>query len=94
MQNFRNLDEILKILTKKITLLDFVFPKLRTPKRWLDKCLKKPVSEDTSTTNMVTGHNVVEIFITAISSHLLMAVKAIEMEKISLIDIPNLGTAC
>ena len=35
------------------------------------------LQEDPSTTNMVTGHNVVEIFIKAISSYLLMAVKAI-----------------
>ena len=38
---------------KNMTLIAFVFPKLRTPKRWLDKCLKSPVSEDLSTSNMV-----------------------------------------
>ena len=31
----------------------FVFPKLRTPNIWLDKCLKSPVSENPSTSNMV-----------------------------------------
>ena len=31
----------------------FVFPKLRTLKTWLDKCLKSPVSEDPSTRNML-----------------------------------------
>ena len=36
-----------------MTLIDFVFPKLRTLKTWLDKCLKSPVSEDPSTSNMV-----------------------------------------
>ena len=28
---------------RKMTLIDCVFPKLRTPKTWLDKCLKSPV---------------------------------------------------
>ena len=36
-----------------MTLIDFVFPKLRTPDRWSDKFLKSPVSEDSSTSNMV-----------------------------------------
>ena len=31
----------------------FVFPKLRTPKTWLDKSLKSPVSEYPSASNMV-----------------------------------------
>ena len=38
---------------QKITLIDFVFPKLRTPKTWLDKCLKSPVSEDPANRNIV-----------------------------------------
>ena len=36
-----------------MTLIDFLFPKLRTPKWWSDKCLKAPVSDDPSTSNMV-----------------------------------------
>ena len=32
-------------------LTDFVFPKLQSPKSWLDKCLKSSVSEDPSTSN-------------------------------------------
>ena len=40
---------------KKMTLIDFVFLKLRAPKTWLDKCLKSPVSEDPSRNNMVNG---------------------------------------
>ena len=36
-----------------MTLIALVFPKLRTPKTLLDKCLKSPVSEDPSTNNMV-----------------------------------------
>ena len=36
-----------------MTLRAFVFPKLRTPKTWLDKRLKSPVSDDRSRSNMV-----------------------------------------
>ena len=32
-----------KHFEQKITLIDFVFPKLRSSKAWLDKCLKSPV---------------------------------------------------
>ena len=50
---FQNLHEILNFLNKKMALIDFVFPKLRAPKTWLDKSLKSPVSENPSTSNMV-----------------------------------------
>ena len=36
-----------------MTLIDFVFPKLPTTKKRSDKCLKRLVSENTSTSNMV-----------------------------------------
>ena len=42
-----------KYFEKNITLRYFVFSKLRTPKTWSDKCLKYPISEDPSTSNMV-----------------------------------------
>ena len=38
---------------KNMTFTAFVFPKLRTLKTWFDKCLKSPVSEDPSTSNMI-----------------------------------------
>ena len=41
-----------KYFEKNITLRYFVFPKLRTPKTWSDKCLKSPVLDDPSTSNM------------------------------------------
>ena len=41
------------ILKTKMNLKPFVFPKLRTPKTWLDKCLKSLVSEDSSISNIV-----------------------------------------
>ena len=42
-----------KSFEKKMTLIDFVFSKLRTPKTESDKCLKSAVSEDPSTSKMV-----------------------------------------
>ena len=42
-----------KYWKKKMTLIPFVIPKLRTLKTWIDKCLKSPPSEDPSTSNMV-----------------------------------------
>ena len=53
--HFRSLDSILKIFKKKVTLIADVILNLRTPKMWLDKCLKSPVSEHPSTSNMVNG---------------------------------------
>ena len=38
---------------KKTTLTDLVYPILRTPESWSDKCLKSPVWEKPSTSNMV-----------------------------------------
>ena len=38
-----------------MTLLDFVFSKLWTPKTSLDKCLKSVVLEDPLISNMVKG---------------------------------------
>ena len=55
--HFRNLYEILNSLRKKMTLIDFVFPKLRTAKKLSDKCLKSPVWEDPPTSNMVNMPN-------------------------------------
>ena len=46
-----------KYFEKKDHLIDFIFPNLRPPKTWSDKCLKSPVSEDHSTGNMVNVPN-------------------------------------
>ena len=51
--HFWNLDSILNILEQKMILTAFVFPKLRTVKTWLEKCLRRPVPEDASRSNMV-----------------------------------------
>ena len=53
-----------------MTLIADLFPKLRTPKKWLDICPKSPVSKDPLTDNMVNGfkhccdlnHSTVTIF--------------------------------
>ena len=42
-----------KYFEQKMTLIDSVFPILRTQKTWSDKCLKSLVLEDPSTSNMV-----------------------------------------
>ena len=36
-----------------MTIIDFVFLKLPTLKTWLDKCLKSPLLEDYSRSNMI-----------------------------------------
>ena len=42
-----------KYFEKKISRTEFVFPKLRTPKMWSDKCLKSLVSKNPWRSNMV-----------------------------------------
>ena len=61
---------------------------------WLDKCLTSPVSEATSTRNMVNVPTTVEICIRAPLSYSSITAKEIEREKVALIDMANLGTAC
>ena len=83
-----------KYFEKNMTLIDFVFPKLRTPKVWSDKCLKNHVSEDASRSNMVNVRKYCwnlhhSTFITFSDDFQVMSVG-----KVSAIDIPNLATAC
>ena len=66
----------------------------RLRKTWLDKCLKSPVSEDPSTSDMVNDPNTVEICTTATLSYLLITVEATKLEKVSLSDMQNLRTVC
>ena len=51
--HFQNLDQILNILRKNMTLMYFVISKMPTPKTWSDKCLKSQVWENHLTSNMV-----------------------------------------
>ena len=41
------------------------FQKYGLRKTWLDRCLKNPISEDPSTTNMADVQNTAEIYMTA-----------------------------
>ena len=43
----------MNVLKQKMILIASVFTKLRTPKTWLDKCLKSPVSVNPSILKMV-----------------------------------------
>ena len=59
---------------------------------WLDKCLKSPVSEDSSKGNMVNAPKYVEIWMTAALPYLLITLKAIDLQKVSVSDMQNLKT--
>ena len=59
---------------------------------WLDQCLKSPVSEDPSKSNMVSGPKYVEILMTAPLPYLLINVKAIDLTKVFLCEMHNLKT--
>ena len=76
--HFWNLAEILNILKKKHDPHRFCLFEITK------KCLKSPVSEDPSTSNM--------IFIVAPLSYLLIATKESEFKKVTFINMLNLGT--
>ena len=59
---------------------------------WLDQCLKRPVSEDPSQSNMVKGQKYVEIWITAPLPYLLINLNAIDLDKVPLCEMQNLKT--
>ena len=54
--NFLNLESIFKFFNKKVWPRSVLYIwTYGLQKTWLDKCLKSPVSEDPSTSNMVNG---------------------------------------
>ena len=59
---------------------------------WLDQCLKSPVSEDPSKSNMINAPKYLEISMAAPLPYLLINVKAIDLEKVSLCEMQNLKT--
>ena len=59
------------------------FQNYRLRKPWVDKCIKSLIFEGNSKSNMVNG-----------PKHLLINVKAIKSEKVSLSSMQNLGTVC
>ena len=79
---------------KEMTFIAFVFPKLRTLKTWLDKCLKNAVPDDPLTSNMVNVPKHCLNLYQITWSYSLVTAKSMELEKLSLIDMQNLGTAC
>ena len=56
-------------------------------KTWLDKCLKNPVTWETS-------RNTFETWTTVPLPYLLIAANAIQLKKISLRDMQNIKTVC
>ena len=63
------------------------------PNTWLDNCLERIVSEDCSSDNMVNGSKYCFSFAT-VSPYLLITVKIIQFEKVSLSDMQNIKTVC
>ena len=85
---------ISKYFHKKMTLIDFVISKLRTPKTRSDKCLKSPVPEDPSASNMV---NVPKRCWNLHHSTFILFIDHCEVKwvgKSLSYSHPNLGTAC
>ena len=61
-------------------------------KTLLDQCLKSPVSRDPYTSHMVKRPNIVEMSRTAHLPYLLICVRAIVLQKVSVSDMQNLKT--
>ena len=68
------------------------FRNYRLQQTWLDNCLKSLVSEDLLTSNLGNGFKDFEIWTRAPLTCLLITVKSIELEKVSVIDMQNLKT--
>ena len=91
---FENLDWIFNISKKRWSSQLMHVWTNRHQKTWLDKSVRSPVSEDPSTSDMVTGRNTVEILTAAPWPYLLITVQAIQSEKVSVSDMQNLGNVC
>ena len=85
---------ILKVLKKKMTLIDFLFSKLRTLQTESDKCLKVPFQRILRQVIWWTCPSTVHICITSLLAYSLITAKAIELGKVPLFDMKNFGTAC
>ena len=73
-----------------MTLITDVFPKLRTPKSVLKQISKGYLSDEPCESNMEGGPNTNEILTTPPLPYLLITVKTIELEKMSLNYMQNL----
>ena len=101
--HFRNLQSILNFFKKKWSWSLMYFWTSGLRKTWLDKCLKGPVSDDPSTSNMVNGlkHSwnlysrvFQPIIMPAHLRYLWITLQAIQLGKVSRRDMQNLGTVC
>ena len=90
--NFLYLDSILNIFKKKWPSHLMYFWTYGLRNTWLDKRLKIPVSEDPSTSNMVNGSKHISKLNDIPLQYLLIPVKAIPLEKLSLNYMQNLST--
>ena len=77
-----------------MTVISHVFQKYDFSKTWLDKYQISTSPEYHRTINMVNCPNTFEILTEARLSYLLITVKAIEFEKVTLSDMQNLKTVC
>ena len=73
-------------------LIAEVFPKLQTPKSMVTSMFKKSRFKDPPASNMVNGPNIVEICMAAPLPYLLIAMNAIDFQKVSVSDMRNLKT--
>ena len=62
------------------------------PKTWLDQCLKSPVSEDPTKSNMVNTPKQRSNLKDTSLPYLLVAGKSIVLQKVSVSDVQNLKT--
>ena len=62
------------------------------PKTWLDQCLKCPVSEDPTKSNMVNANKHCSNLKETSLPYLLITGKSIVLQKVSVSDVQNLKT--
>ena len=62
------------------------------PKTWLDKCLKGPVSDDPTKSNMVNAPKHSANLKDTSLPYLLITAKSIVLQKVSVSDVQNLKT--
>ena len=71
------------------------FGNYRLGKTWLDKWLKSPISEDPSGGDIANEPKYnVEIWRPLLLLDLMITMKVIEIDKVSLRDMQNLSTVC
>ena len=68
------------------------FQNYRLPKTWLDQCLKSPVSEDPTKSNMVNAPKHCSNLKDTSLPYLLITEKSIVLQKVSVSHIQNVKT--